>query len=454
VALYPQGDMPEQNWQPQSSFQAPIAPILVDPGAGTQVCAPKFAREWLPFIEGCLDQGRIPATFAYIDDATVELMRSYVDKLKSILSMAAPCCDLTLRLQPNCVLQYSLDGGATWVDVSGWADNFATCVSNVIIPPVPPWPGPPNNPSEACAIAEFLSTELIQGALQQAINSFNANQQLVNYILDILPIFSWAFPITTFGLEAFVFLYSQINAGNVANFTAAMSDPLLWADVVCAIYDAIVGTGYVTPANKPQICTNIAAIIYPHPEIITAISGFCNAITITQLQAFQNVGIYGSTAGCTGCVGNWCHGWDFSAANPTPVWHIGNRGLYDAGRGFEAGNYGGAGTLLNFESDFPPTTVSHFTINWRTDKVSGGDARAVYFYRAGVLITSRALNSGVTGGIITEDFDLCPGFACDRIQVEIDSTASDATTWCSGVQVNGRDGSPYGDNNCALLPCV
>lgn len=46
----------------------------------------------------------------------------------------------------TCLLQYSLDGGATWVDVTDWATNFPLCVRSAqarvvmqsdVYPPIP-----------------------------------------------------------------------------------------------------------------------------------------------------------------------------------------------------------------------------------------------------------------------------------------------------------------------------
>jgi hypothetical protein len=438
--------MPEQNWQPQSSFQAPITPILVDPAAGTQVCAPKFAREWLPFIEGCLDQGRIPATFAYIDDATVELMREYVDKLKSILSMAAPCCDVTLRLEPNCVLQYSLDGGVTWIDVAGWADNFATCVRQAGIPDVPLLP-PGSTPAQrACNISGYLASQVIKAAMQDAITAYNTNLTLLQFAEQVAAsILAFEFPWTTAFLYAVYDFYVYFNAGNIAAFNYAMGDGSLWDYVACCFYNNIAVDGKVTRGNWPNVLSCICSITYVHPVVITAICAFLTALGVDGVLALQAPGVL-DVVDCTGCPGPWCHTWNFRLAQP-PEWTF-DAGTWRSGYGEQGAN--GANTQLVVETNFVATYVSRLVITYSTEFTSGGAPREIDFYRAGVVVHQEFIPGGAapqSGGGGVQDYAGI-GVICDRIQVTIDSSYGGDTIFINDILIQGTGVSPFGPNNC------
>src|SRR5690348_16017358 len=105
----PAWDMAQEHWLPQSSFESPIITPLLGPDAGTLVCVPPFNQAWLKIILGCLDQLRNPATWAAVDDADMNQVLHWVDTLKRLFSMASPCCDISMRLESGCVLQYSKD---------------------------------------------------------------------------------------------------------------------------------------------------------------------------------------------------------------------------------------------------------------------------------------------------------------------------------------------------------
>jgi hypothetical protein len=64
--------------------------------------------------------------------ALAEVQGQVTDLIASLIN-ASPCSAMyMLRLNPsNCHLEYSTDGGTTWLEVSGW-DSFPSCVTAII----------------------------------------------------------------------------------------------------------------------------------------------------------------------------------------------------------------------------------------------------------------------------------------------------------------------------------
>lgn len=448
----PAWDMPQINWQQQGSWEEGSIPPVVEPDAGTQVCLGPVAQEWVPWIAGACDQMRNPSAWIVADDTAMFNTLRRVDTLLGLLFGArGACVQLMIRLE-GCELQTSSDGGVTWVAVPGWDANFCNCVTDCVIP-APPLLPPGSTPAQrACSIAGYLSTDIVQAAIQQAITAYDTDLSLLNLAANIAALtFAFDLPITAFVIYAAYDLYQFFTAGNIAALRAAEGDPSLWAAVTCAIYDAIRLDGQVTEGNCAAIIANICAIPYSSSMVISAICAFVTQLGCSGLRAAQIPGVL-AVADCSGCLGEWCHTWNFTTTNPAPVWAPTTHGHYRAGAGWEADNTG-SGTLLTVQATFVPTTIHQFCLTWRTDKISGGDARQIDFYRAGVHITTK----GLTGGIPTDPqhdcFDLCPGFACDQIIITIDSADTLATTWLEGVDLLGKDGSPFGGNNCTPSAC-
>ena len=394
----PAFDTPFVDYGQVGSFVAPVAVPSLGPLDGTLVNLPCINPDWLRLVLGCVDQLRNRSSWlGSYTDAQIVAILGLVEQLRIALQMANPCCDVALQLTSGCVLQYSTDGGVTFTDVAGWATNFPLCVQAVIIPPVPVLPPGQTNPQRACNIAGFLAIDLVQQAVQQAIVVFNQNKTLVNYITTILPIFSYAFPITTFGLEAFVFLYNFITSANIADFEASQNDVALFNLVKCAIYEAILPQGYVTPGNKGTICSNIGAIVYTHPDVITAISGFCDGLSVAQLQAMQNVGVYNDPQDCTACgAPTNCHLFDFTTGPAGwgvdhPYW-----GNQVNGQGWE-GVYDGVDnlTIINIDITFSPPLVID---GWKAKiglagVLAPGYVRDVQMFSSGSLVYTESMNS-------------------------------------------------------------
>jgi len=115
-------------WDPESRYsRSSYRQALPDPGTAlidpTVVCA-QLPATAIPYIIGSLLQLLQPPAWAITDTARMSEVLGQVTDLIIALGTAGPCM---FKLE-DCLLQYSLDGGATWTAVTGWATNFPLCV--------------------------------------------------------------------------------------------------------------------------------------------------------------------------------------------------------------------------------------------------------------------------------------------------------------------------------------
>lgn len=222
------------------------------------------------------------------------------------------------QLTSGCGLQYSIDGGTTWIDIPGWIANFAQCVQTN----APPTGAPPNpqgytTDALSCAVAAYAVEEIIQGAIQKAIDSVNNNSTLLQFGVDVALLLP-GFDMVAAFMEAVYLLYPLVNAGNVAAFQSAMTDATLWQEVTCAIYNAIKADGKLTAANFSVMLANIAAISYTTPAVISAIHDYIQALGLAGMQQLIQPAGLAASGGCSGCPGaTWCVEWDFSTGSHT-----------------------------------------------------------------------------------------------------------------------------------------
>jgi hypothetical protein len=134
-------------WDPESRYaRSSYTEALPDPGTNlvgaTSVCA-QIPATAIPYIVGSLLQLLQPPAWAISDPTRMAEVLGQVTDLILALGTAGACM---FRLTDTCLLQYSLDGGLSWTDVTDWATNFPLCVrSNQarvvmqadIYPPVP-----------------------------------------------------------------------------------------------------------------------------------------------------------------------------------------------------------------------------------------------------------------------------------------------------------------------------
>ena len=117
-------------WDPESRYaRTSYMEPLPDPGTalntGTNVCV-QIPATAIPYILGSLLQLLQPPAWAITDPTRMSEVLGQVTDLIIAIGTAGPCM---FRLTADtCLLQYSLDGGTTWTDVTDWAVNFPLCV--------------------------------------------------------------------------------------------------------------------------------------------------------------------------------------------------------------------------------------------------------------------------------------------------------------------------------------
>jgi hypothetical protein len=114
---------PNSDNYPDPSFRVPIPPPAVDPDQG-ELIRVEFSREWLPYIQGAIDQLLLPSTWQGSDfDRRTAVARA--DTLKHLMEVDVP--QTLIRYNPlTCTLEQSLDGGESYDPVPGYEFQF-TC---------------------------------------------------------------------------------------------------------------------------------------------------------------------------------------------------------------------------------------------------------------------------------------------------------------------------------------
>lgn len=116
-------------YDPESRYsQTSYREALPDPGTdligATVVCA-QIPATAIPYMIGSLLQLLQPPAWAITDATRMTEVLGQVTDLIIALGTAGACM---FRLTNTCLLQYSLDGGLSWTDVTDWATNFPLCV--------------------------------------------------------------------------------------------------------------------------------------------------------------------------------------------------------------------------------------------------------------------------------------------------------------------------------------
>jgi len=139
-------------WDPEArytktSYREPVDDPGTAPADDPVVCL-QVNASWLPYIVGSVMQLAQPKAWT-ADAAALPDLLGRVTDLIALIGTAELCVAPEFRLTAECGLQYSLDGGTTWLDVTDWGENFPLCVrsnqARVVMqtgydhPPVPEW---------------------------------------------------------------------------------------------------------------------------------------------------------------------------------------------------------------------------------------------------------------------------------------------------------------------------
>jgi hypothetical protein len=451
----PAWDMPVENWVQQGSFLSPRVPPAVHPNAGTLVCLPPIAREWLPLIQGCLDQLRNPSTWKTANDDALAAVLQDADLLRSLFGNFGTCPVPTQIRFQNCVLQSSIDGGVTWTDVTGWSAGFPDCVKQNI-PPAPPASKDGLIQQQACNIAGYLATAIIKQSIQLAITQLQTNNDYLIMANDLMAELAGFFPYTAVFVQAIKDTYTIWSQLQIIVLQAAENDVQLWSNVTCAIYTAIKRDGQVTAANYGTIVANICALTYATQSIITGMCtlvggiGWSNLQMATQSRALED-------ADCSGCPDTWAYAF-FSGTNAgitldtinSPAWTAQTGGTLQGqvitAAGFNAFTkfwrsvaVGGHGKL-EIAQHFPATHIDSVQVAGYADIVAGNSSRGMNVSLGGVIKVG--LGFGPNNGYIGQT--LAVNQNVDAINITIDSDAVNGATYLYLITVRGKGVCPFG----------
>lgn len=425
------------------SFFGPVSPPALGPFDGPLVALPCINYDWLRLLLGASDQLRNPSTWAGLTPTQTVTVLSQVEQLQAELSRAGTCVICPeMRLQ-DCVLQFSCDGGATWLDVTGWAANFDNCVSSVIIPPVPPNPGGDTTAQRACNIAGYISQVVIKDVITNAVTAYNSSLTQLEFGLLIFDTIAFAFPITAIAVDVFAALYLEFTAMTIADFTAAQTDPVLASDLTCAIYSAIAARGYIDAANLPAVIANVCAMSYVSDPVVDALCGFFTNVGLQNLQAMQNVGAL-DVVDCTSC-GTWCYKWDGSTGN-TPPWDFTDHPFFPLPLGQYVPGTGFTPTVANPEEvymgiTFTPTFLTE--IEYTTDRGSTNNGATSHIEIVGFATVSFNPASGLHTGILPVNTTV------GHVRINLGSAPTLVPPQnITSIIFRGTGSNPFGSSNC------
>jgi hypothetical protein len=461
MAYDPAWDMPQTNWLQQGSFESGEIPPAVDPDAGTQICIGPLAQEWLPVILGALDQLRNPSTWIVADDAHMDTTLRRVDRLREIIAVGEGCqLPTMIRLTALCVLQYSNDGGSTWVDATDWVDNFGNCVRSNIPPPVPvnPPDAPPSN--EACNIATWLTQQVLQKAFQQRATDRTANNSVSASVANIISAVFGNTPFINFLTEAANYMVQTTDPETAADVAAASTDAGFAGDVLCAVFGAIQILGYVNAANFGTVASNIAAISYPaHSWAPTMLANFWTNLGLATIQQIQSEGTV-TDGDCSACSGvEWCHYFDFTLNDGG--WQLipGQAGSWNASTGWTSdlvpGDPGHCEVYIYVDMG-ASHNITEMQVQWASNSGHTGSQP----HEAGVQ-TAPGVAWACVGDIPFDHSDglpywqSTPALGCSARYPSIaliGASAGGGYVHVLGCQIRGTGVNPFGFGNCVVGP--
>jgi hypothetical protein len=442
-----------------------VAPPGTDPAAAPLVCV-QLNATWLPYVVGALMQLVQPAAWATSDPAVLQQTLEDATALISTFGVAEDCSMLTFRFTDTCVLQFSLDGGATWEDVSGWPTYAPACYVGPEGPAGPTGPaggytpGTPGNPQDvslaqqACNIAAYIAAEVLQVSMAQMVSNYNAARDMVDSVVALFELIPGVDAVYGLFVGAAAILYNAYTALTISDFTDASTDATLLADMKCAIYEAILADGMVDSSNFAAIVTAVGAISYAHSDVIDALVAYLNALGATGLEQLQ---LLGSTyvGDCSTCSSppDWCFRWDLTASQgpwSLPA-DLGPSGVWTSGQGLVATSDGSKweiDTVLNIgstpitaieveyaQAQPNSTTDSFIALRDGPGELGTGNVQLVLAWNT----QDAALHS--------YDFGFGPSVGT-RVWIRATSALAGTPNRIAAITLRGTGANPFGASNC------
>lgn len=415
-------------------------PPTTQPSDAPLVCI-QVNQDWIPYMCGALMQLCQPTTWMASGGALLDVQTSATELIE-LVGTATVCPMFEMRVS-GCNLQFSVDGGSTWITVASWGDFLDICIPAQVGIGVPPNPTGADAATQACNIAAYISLQVIKASINQVVTSITAHEAMLVAVAAIVALIPGAdVPLEAIAAGGAV-LYGLVNAGTLSDYSYAISDNSLWSEVTCAIYNAIVSTGYVTKANFPTIVSNISALTYLHPAVISTIASYTSGLGAIGLQQLQNIGAL-NVGDCTGCTG-WCYEFDFTTGMQgwALTYSSGLDGHYVPGVGFVGDNDSGEWLC---EIQWIPG-VSYFPDEECIQYSSGGPGTTTsYNYVVvGGITYNRLWNSIAGSHSECGPLNISPA---TKFGVRVTSTISGPACVISSVKLSGTGANPIGANNC------
>lgn len=449
--------MPFERFQQVGSFVEPAAPPIDPWDGGDLVALPCVNVEWLRLLLGAGMQLLNPSSWleSLSDSGRVLVLQRATDFLAGLAALDTcvnPIVDVTFA---DCSFTLHFADGSSRAIVD-WDGTIKACVQGWV-PPSPPVTAPgATTPQKACSIATWLQQILFQDALQKLSDALHAGQSVDQWITGVIDEITAFAPILGFITGPFLALHTTALPQPLADLDAALADATFQQNVICAIYNAIVSTGYVDATNFPNVGSNLAAISYTHAWVPTMIANFWANMGLPAWEQIQAENPLGPSTGCTTC-GGWCWYMDFGAGPSGWVAESG-AGLYLPSGYLGPGWYQqtASGPRLAWQASLtipgavPVTGVDIWVIDPQT-KWDGSGYRAAYNQNpCGVTNLSTVDFPGASGAFPSLTKISLTGLTgsptCVRVYWD---SVNGANAGCiKGIALHGNGPNPFGPDNC------
>lgn len=122
-------------WDPEayhvrSSYVEPTVDPGTAPGDDPLICI-RVNAAWIPYMLGSLMQLAQPKAWTTTEPTALSDLLGRVTDLIELVGTSEACVAPEFHLPVDGPLQYSLDGGSTWIDVTGWSANLPDIVHDL-----------------------------------------------------------------------------------------------------------------------------------------------------------------------------------------------------------------------------------------------------------------------------------------------------------------------------------
>jgi hypothetical protein len=243
-------------------------------------------------------------------------------------------------------------------------------------------------------------------------------------------------------------LVEYLQHGTLSDYSAALADATLWADMRCAISHAIQADGQVTDANFDAVLTAVSSVPYAHADVVTAMHDYLANLGSAGTQAVQQSGaLY--VGDCSAC--SWCWTWDFTVA-PSAEWGPLNSGGFDTGHWFSGIGWkaddrawsGGTQSDLQLVHILAATSAIDSV---RIIGYSDGPETHTQYDRCMFVDLTTEYDFTEDAGAI--DVTLGVGAAVSRLDISLSTIPKVAgDVWITSIVITGTGVSPYPPSNC------